>query len=227
LRSWQKTVRYYVGFYPNTWDAERIAFIGALLTGDAKEWHQERDELISPTGEDTWAAYSEAIQAEYLDQREGATAYAQLKVLEYKGNIKAYLTAFKTLNRRARSSGEGLQDIINEPLPNSIIDVRFYQNPRPLRTDKDFLTATYQAGYHVEELQALKAWKKGKEVGKLKDDPKSRKPMEKTEKTRRTTGNEEKVAVTWGDNNRWASEATALAGVPVGEQTEYATCDGC
>jgi len=227
FRAWWKTVRFYFGFYPNTLDAQRIAFVGALLTGDAKEWHQERDELISPTGEDTWAAYSEAIQAEYLDQREGATAHAQLKALEYKGNIKAYLTAFKTLNRRAGSSGEGLQDIINEALSNNIIDVRFYQNPRPLRTDEEFLTATYEAGCHVEELQALKQRKKGKETGKPKDDPKARKTGEKAEKIPRTTSNEEKVAVTWGGNNRWASEAAALAGVPAGERTEYATCDGC
>jgi hypothetical protein len=63
------------------------------------------------------------------------------------------------------SNGEGLQDIINEALPNEIIDVPFYQNPRALTTDQDFLTATYKAGRYVETLKALKARKDSKTMG--------------------------------------------------------------
>jgi hypothetical protein len=160
FRPWWKKIVHYFRFYPETLDVQRIAFVGALLTDEAEEWHQARDDIITlANGQDTWAAYSEAIRNEYVDPREGATAHAKLKALRYKGDIKAYLTAFKALNLQAGSNGEGLQDIIDEALPNSIIDVRFYQNPRDLRTDEDFLTATYEAGRHVEKLAALKARK--------------------------------------------------------------------
>jgi hypothetical protein len=98
----------------------------------------------------------------YTNPREAATAHDKLKVLKYNGDIKAYLTSFTTLNRLTGSNGEGLQDIINETLPNEIIDVRFYQNPRTLTTDQDLLTATYEAGRHVETLKALKAQKDAK-----------------------------------------------------------------
>jgi hypothetical protein len=37
FRSWWKTVIHYFRFYPETRDAQRIAFVGALLTDEAKE----------------------------------------------------------------------------------------------------------------------------------------------------------------------------------------------
>jgi hypothetical protein len=141
-------------------DEQRVAFVGALLSGEAKEWHDARVEEITLWNvRDTWLTYSEALQAEYLDPREAVTAHVKLKSLKYKADIKAYLTALKALNHQAGSRVEGLQDIINEAIPNEIIDVRFYQNPADLNTDKDLLVATYQAGQHVEKLTALQTAK--------------------------------------------------------------------
>jgi hypothetical protein len=140
----------YFRFYLETVDVQRNAFVGTLLMNKAKEWHLAWDEEFSQGySQVTWVVYSEAIQDEYVDPREAATTYANLKFLKYKVNIKLYLIAFKTLNHRAGSNGEGLQDIINDALPNKIIDVRFYQNPADLITDEDFLVATYQAERYV------------------------------------------------------------------------------
>jgi hypothetical protein len=232
FRPWWKTVRHYFRFYPNTLDAQRIAFVGALLTNDAKEWHQERDEMVTENGEDTWVAYSAAIQAEYLDQREGASAHVQLKALEYKGKVKAYLTAFMTLNRRAGSSGEDMQDIINNALPNNIIDVRFYQDPHLVRTDEDFLVATYEAGRQVEELQALEARKTAKNAGKPKDVPGRNTPtpkrnLEKPSSTVEKTDTRPYEAPSYSREKRWASEAAALAGVPPTDKNKFRNCPGC
>jgi hypothetical protein len=139
FRPWWNKIVHYFRFYPETLDVQRIAFVGTLLTDEAEEWHQARDNMITlANGQDTWAAFSEAIRNEYVDPRKGATAHVKLKALKYKGDIKAYLTAFKALNLQAGSNGEALQDIIDEALPNSIIDVRFYQNPRDLRTVRTF-----------------------------------------------------------------------------------------
>jgi len=232
FRQWWKTLDHYFQFYPGTLDVQKIAFVGALLTDEAKEWHQARDDLIaSRHGQDTWGAYSEAILAEYTDPREGATAHAKLKVLKYKNDIKAYLTSFRTLNLQAGSSGEGLQDIINETLPNDIIDVRFYQNPQPLRTDEDFLTATYEAGRHVEELQALKARKAARNAATSRDnhprkpDEKDRAPRKEEERRdnrpNRPDNPPPKNASWFGKSDTWPTIDEAMKGLPHGEKEEY------
>jgi hypothetical protein len=157
FRPWWDSVEEYFSFYPETAGRQRIAWVGALLTDEAKEWHQARRRLLGAN--DTWNAYSEAIQGEYLDPREGATAYAKLKTLRYAGDVKAYLTTFRALNIHAGSTGEGLKDIIDQAMPNDIVDMRFAQNRGIITNDEDFLVATYEAGRHVERLRALRAAK--------------------------------------------------------------------
>jgi len=181
--------------------------------------------IAAQHGQDIWVAYSEAIQNEYTDPREGDTAHAKLKLLKYKNDIKTYLTSFKTLNLQAGSTGEGLQDIINEALPNEIIDVQFYQNPRALRTDEDFLMATYEAGRHVEELQVLKAQKAAKTSAALQGKKEERRPNQikqpQGEKKPRTTQAPASRSSPWGQPGRWATKEAALVGVPSHEHEEY------
>jgi hypothetical protein len=243
FRSWWKSVALYFRFYPETRDEQRIAFVGSLLTDNAKEWHQARDDLLlERRGRDNWTAYSEAIINEYTDPREGAAAHDQLKALKYKGDIKAYLTTFTTLNRLAGSTGEGLQDIVNRALPREIINVRFYQNPRALTNDQDFLTATYEAGRHVETLTALGHQLDGKTSGApapKKDDKDGQGSGKSTGKAATSQGDKggSKPTGTSGSggksertgkfqsqytgDNRWGSKAEALRGVPKAESTEY------
>jgi hypothetical protein len=84
FRSRWKTNIHYFHFYPETRDELWIAFVGALLTDEAKEWYQARDDLItSERGRlDNWVSYSEAIINEYTDPREGAMAHDKLKALK-------------------------------------------------------------------------------------------------------------------------------------------------
>jgi len=114
---------------------------------------------------DTWNAYSEALQDEYLDPREAATAFNQLSALRYKGDIKAYLTAFRALNIHARVTGEALQSKVNVALPLEIIDMCFAQNPRLFTEDEPFLVATYEAGRHWENRNLLAKEKAASEWG--------------------------------------------------------------
>jgi hypothetical protein len=153
FRTWWDSVRDYIRFYPETSGIQRIAWLGTLLTDEAKEWHQARRRLVGD--QDTWNAYSEAIQDEYLDPREAATAFNQISMLRYKGDIKAYLTAFRALNIHARVTGEALQNKVNLALPLEIIDMRFAQNPHLFTEDEPFLVATYEAGRHWENRNLL------------------------------------------------------------------------
>jgi hypothetical protein len=177
----------------------------------------------------------ETLQAEYLDPREAVTAHAKLKALKYKGDIKVYLTAFKALNHQAGSNGEGLQDIINEVIPNEIIDVWFYQNPADLNTDEDFLVATYQAGRHVEKLAAVHAAKAEKAAAsgsgkeKEKEGQKSRNASGKGRDGQGEKGLQRTKCDLAGKagkpgfrgTGKWGSMDEALKGLLADEKREY------
>jgi hypothetical protein len=55
----------YFSFHPETLDRQRITFVGALLTDEAKEWHQHQIRIRGQN--ETWTLYQEAIQEEYED----------------------------------------------------------------------------------------------------------------------------------------------------------------
>jgi hypothetical protein len=142
---------------------------------------------------------------------------------------------FKALNHQAGSNGPGeeLQDIINEAIPNEIIDVRFNQNSANLNTDEDFLVATYQAGQHIGKLAALKAAKAAKVAasgsGKEKEGQKSEKASGKArdglgekdpERTKSSSaGKAGKPG--FGGTGRWDSKDEALKGLAADEKKEY------
>jgi len=106
FRSWWTSVRRYFRFYPDIADTQRIAWVGALLTDAAAKWHVKREEEVGD--QDTWQAYSEAIQEQYQYTREADTACEKIDALRYKGDIKAFMISFHTLNQRAHISGPSL-----------------------------------------------------------------------------------------------------------------------
>ena len=81
FRTWWDSVRDYIRFYLETSGIQRIAWIGTLLTDEAKEWHQARWRLVGDA--DIWNTYSEALQDEYLDHG---------KPLQHSTNYRPYVT---------------------------------------------------------------------------------------------------------------------------------------
>ena len=79
----------------------------------------------------------------------------RLGELEYKGDIKAYLTEFRALNIYACCTGESLQEKINLAIPRTIINMRFVHHMGDFVDDEHFLTATYETGVHVEQRKVL------------------------------------------------------------------------
>jgi len=57
----------------------------------------------------------------------------------------------------AQATGEGLRGKIDQAMPDSILDMRFAHYMEEFIDDEHFLTATYNAGLHVERRKALKA----------------------------------------------------------------------
>ena len=223
FRTWWDSVRDYIRFYPKTSGIERIAWIGTLLTDEAKEWHQARRRLVGDA--DTWNAYSEALQDEYLDPRKAATAFNQLSALRYKGDIKAYLTAFRALNIHARVTGEALQSKVNVALPLEIIDIRFAQNPRLFTEDEPFLVATYEAGRYRENRNLLAkvkaATERGSRTGSQNATSKgANKGSREQGKRNELQRNESQVAKT-EKAKLWKGLREAFQGVPQDEIDEH------
>ena len=169
---------------------------------------------------------------QYLVQ---TNAQRKLGGLEYKGDIKAYLTEFRALKIYAKCMGESLQEKINLAMPQAIIDMRFAHHMGEFVDDEHFLTATYEAGLHVEQrkaLEELRSGKKEKEGPKPgKDSGKSRKGQGEKEdpKQAEKAGSGGKARrPEFGQAGHRGTKEEALAGVPAREQKEYgASRDGC
>ena len=224
----------FISFYPDSTDAQRIAWIGTLLSGTALDWHQHRRRTTG--NRDTWALYATHLQAEYHDRQEGANAQRRLGELKYKADIKAYLTEFRALNIYARCIGESLQEKINLAMPRAIINMRFAHHMGDFVDDEHFLTATYEVGAHVEQRKALEELRARKKEAGQKDTPgkdsgKGRKGQGEKEgpkRSERTDSGGKTERAGFGQLGYWKTKEEALARVPTKERKEYGSSkDNC
>jgi len=116
FNQWWESVTMYLGFYPDTVDRQKIAWIGALLTDTALVWHLQRHRELRDNN--TWANYSAAIRTEYRNEHEAADTQLKLGQLQYQGDIRAYMTEFRALNNYVQATREGLQEKINLAMPD-------------------------------------------------------------------------------------------------------------
>jgi len=143
FNQWWESVTMYLGFYPETIDRQKIAWVGTLLSDTALVWYLHRHRELRDN--DTWANYSAAIRTEYRNEREAADAQLKLGQLRYQGDIRSYMTEFRALNLYARATGESLQEKVNLAIPESVMDMRFAHYLEDFTDDEGFLQATYQA----------------------------------------------------------------------------------
>jgi len=154
FNQWWESVTMFLGFYPETVDRQKIAWIGTLLTDTALAWHLHRYRELRDW--DTWANYSAAIRAEYRNEREGADAQMKLGQLKYQGSIHAYMTEFRALNNFAQTTVEALREKVDLAMSDAILQMRFVHYLEDFADDEGFLQATSQAGLQVEKLKALR-----------------------------------------------------------------------
>jgi len=149
FNQWWEAVTMFLGFYPETGDQKKIAWVGTILSDTALIWQLQRFREL--TGNDTRVNYAAAIQAEYRNEREAADAQLKLGQLKYQGSIRTYLTEFRAQNNFAKARGEGRREKIDLAMPESIRDMRFNKNPDEPTDDEGFMSATYRAGIQVEK----------------------------------------------------------------------------
>ena len=234
FNQWWEAVTMFLGFYPDTNDRQKIAWIGTLLTDTALVWHLNRYRELGD--HDTWVHYVAAIRAEYHNEREAADAQQKLNQLKYQGSIRAYMTDFRALNNFARTMGESLREKVDMAMPDGILDMRFNQNPEDLVDDEQFLHATYRAGIQVEKKKALRAAKEAMRAGptptrgEAKKDDRRQDNRKKEEKRPTTHENQDtrNEARPQGKKGGWGSVSTALQGVPQTEVDVHKKVqDGC
>ena len=222
---WWETVVMFLGFYPDTSDRQKIAWVGTLLTDTALAWHLHRYRELGDN--DTWIWYSGAIRAEYHNEREGAEAQAKIGQLRYQGSIRAYMTEFRALNNYARINGESLREKVDVAMTDAILDMRFSKNEDDLLDDEEFLHATYRAGIQVEKRKALKAARdlvRGAQAPRddRKKEGKNPESTRKEPKEPREPRRDEPEKGRWyGQKTSWVTKDEALKGVPAAEREEY------
>jgi len=235
FNQWWESDNMYLGFYPETSDRQKIAWVGTLLTDTALVWHLHRHHELRDN--DTWANYSAAIRNEYHNEREAADAQLKLGQLRYHGGIRSYMMEFRALNLYTRATGESLQEKVNLTMPESVMDMRFAHYLKDFADDEGFLQATYQAVLQVEKKKALRLAREqartpaltGKWDEKKKDGPSKEgcNDNRKRRETKKEPPHEGNRGSKYRGAGRWASEAAAFKGVPDHERREYASTRGC
>jgi len=146
------------------------------------------------------------------------------------------------LNVYAQATGEGLREKIDQAMPDSILDMRFAHYMEEFIDDEHFLTATYNAGLHVEWRKALKAAREAQPGGSAgrKDGPDGKNPGNarkgkesggpKQAGKSDSGGKAEKPRKTW-EQSHWGSGSNAYKGVPQSEidshRSSKANCWRC
>jgi len=229
FNQWWESVTMYLGFYPDTTDRQKIAWVGTLLTDTALVWHLHRYRELREN--DTWANYSAAICAEYHNEREAADAQLQLGQLKYQGSIRAYLTEFRALNNFARTTGEALREKVDLAMPDAVLDMRFAHYLEDFADDEGFLQATHQAGLQVEKKKALRQAREQMKGANGRSDDKKKEERKKEEK--RTPAPQQTREPRRGDartprQEGWGTTGAALQGVPQNEiKAHKKNRDGC
>jgi len=222
-----ESVTMYLGFYPETIDRQKIAWVGTLPTDTALVWHLHRYRELREN--DTWANYSAAIRADYRNEFEAADAQLRLGQLKYQGSIRAYLTEFRALNNFARATGEALREKVDLAMPDAVLDMHFAHYLADFADDEGFLQATYQAGLQVEKKKALKAAKEASRsrATSHKDATRNDHPRDARKKEDRRPSSKEGAPEPRRGSTRppkggsWPSQEAALQGVPSKEAEEY------
>jgi len=179
---------------------------------------------------DIWVLYSANMLTEYRDRQEAANTQRKLGEIEYKGDIKAYLTEFRSLNVYAQCTRESLQEKINRAMPHAIIDMRFAHHMGEFVDYEHILTTTYEAGVHVEqrkpleEIQGHQKEKEGKECpsqGKALGKDRKGQGKEDPRPPRKAAQGGQATRPGFGQSGQWAIKEEALVRLPAGVRKEY------
>jgi hypothetical protein len=208
FRPWWRSVKDYLAFHRSslTEEADKIRWIGFQMKGKARTWHQARaKQLDALHAEDTWTAYSSALEARFQDEREQENEERKMRELKYEGDIDHYVTQLREYNDIVCSHGPAFRYIIRQALPRNILQMVYNHTGGMPQEDEEFLAAVQSAGRVVEmmkrdEVMNRPKEEKGKSAGA---------PRESTQKGPTTQG---KAAGAPRESTRKGSETQGKKG---------------
>jgi hypothetical protein len=77
-------------------DAQRVAFMGGLLTGDARKWYRTHAQQLAQQGAD-YNAFKAAFRAAFAPVNTASNARTALDALRQTGSVQGYNAAFRAL----------------------------------------------------------------------------------------------------------------------------------
>lgn len=151
----EKPIKYdgenYAESFPQ--DYHKINWIGSLMTGKARTWHDQRHHQVQRMNlTDNWASYSAALKTRFKDSAEKHRNAEKMKNLKYKGDTQQYLTELLDLNEVVRWSGTTFQNHITSVLPDEITRLVYSQQGSIPEDDDAFLVAIQEAGQIYENM---------------------------------------------------------------------------
>jgi len=173
----------YLGFYPETIDRQKIAWVGTLLTDTALVWHLYHHRELQDN--DTWANYSAAIRTQYRNEQEAVNAQLKLGQLRYQSSIRIYMMEFRALSNFARATGEALKEKVDLAMSSDILRMHFAHYLGEFADDEEFLEATYQARLQVEKMKILEKIREGTRNQKPEDKKKDSQNKGSSDNTRK------------------------------------------
>jgi hypothetical protein len=99
--AWWMSIQDYVETYSSAFPDEdtQVKWVGSLFSHKALSWHQECQKAIKSQGlKDNWAAFSSAIEAQFMDRRQVQKDERRIRELQYEGDIDDYITKLEDLN---------------------------------------------------------------------------------------------------------------------------------
>jgi hypothetical protein len=156
FKAWWIEMKRWMRFYAESLqkDTDKIDWVGFQLTGTARRWFQAREkQLESYHQEDTWKEFTEALIKRYVDPKEAEKDHKKIKALEYKGDIKDYITRLRDLNTTVLMSGPAYRDVVKAAVPKEMLKMVYSRSGGIPQEDEEFLAAVTEAGEVIEDMK--------------------------------------------------------------------------
>jgi hypothetical protein len=229
FRAWWMSVQDYVETYSSAFPDEdaQVKWVGSLFSHKALSWHQERRKAIKSQGlKDNWAAFSSAIEAQFMDRREVQKDERRIRELQYEGDIDDYITKLEDLNMRVGASGPMFRAVIWDAMTPDMKKM-VYQVAKGIPRDDDaMIEVVKEAAYIVENIdEEIKGPKKKTlEVRESRQTKEAARPREAQQKDRKAKDKDGEKKGSSGKKDKksdkpavFASGREALQNVPQSE----------
>lgn len=220
FRSWWMSMESYLSLHHATSHTDQflISYVGTFLEGPAKEWHQERADSLKDRGvPDQWDKFCKDLKRRFTDPAQRDKDANKMMQLKYNGDISAYLTRVRDLNRTLRWSGPMFQSFIKSRIPKKIVEMIYNHRGKIPKDDAEFLKEVKRAGLVYESMLLDSSVAEKEQSGSAKEQSKADRRKEHTSSASSSQPSKKRgqkaSAPGSSKDQTWSSVKEALQGV--------------